>query len=604
MYLLYRVIDINQSNVNVVGQLRGVLATIILAAGIICCLLVFNAKTAIDYYIASICLVWGIWTFYVTKRIWNEPLKKVAYIKNSIFDICKKYFPIFMLIILILSLAYEECGYQFKWDGLLYYQGCLNASLSSISSLALYGHISQTYAGIIALLKYMFNDVGVAMMMANVLLLGIAIVSYYGVLKIILPGKKNFFYFAGTAILGFSSYYLGMVNYFSLDYCLMCLFPVVLYYTFKEKWIYQLVASILFCFTKETAIIIYGGLCAGIVIFDIIEDRRKKVSGYVKKVFRTSHYYSMALSIVMWFLTFLLLGPWNAGDSSVAMDLTYIFEKLKILYVFQFNWIFTGVIILYFLFACLGAKKKKINKCIFALAIAQVFFTLFSCIFKTVNHPRYIDSSVVFLYCTGTYCLTKLLKEKWQEIICVLMACILCISSYKSIDFISNSVFIQIDIGEEKIVTTYDLPFGDGATYNKQMLWMEQAMNYAIKDSISDDNIIVVPAIADYTYSFDGMSELTNTNGTYYSQYQYWNSEKNRREVQKNENNDEYLLYHISDNANMDIIPNPDNKNVSFIYIDADINYDIQNVLEKTTIIDEKNYRYRGWVLKRVVVKP
>lgn len=55
----------------------------------------------------------------------------------------------------------------------------------------MYGHISQTYAGMIAL-KNMFNDVGVAMMMANVLLLGIAIISYYGVLKTILPGKRNF----------------------------------------------------------------------------------------------------------------------------------------------------------------------------------------------------------------------------------------------------------------------------------------------------------------------------------------------------------------------------------------------------------------------------
>lgn len=120
----------------------------------------------------------------------------------------------------------------------------------------------------------------------------------------------------------------------------------------------------------------------------------------------------------------------------------------------------------------------------FALTIVQVFFTLFRCIFKTVNHLRYIDSSVVFLYCTGTYCLSKLLKEKWQASICILMACILCIFTYKSIYSISNSIFKQIDIGEEKIVTTYDLPFGDGAIYNKQMLWMEQAVNYVIKGAI------------------------------------------------------------------------------------------------------------------------
>lgn len=43
----------------------------------------------------------------------------------------------------------------------------------------------------------------------------------------------------------------------------------------------------------------------------------------------------------------------------------------------------------------------------------------------------------------------------------------------------------------------------------------------------------------------------------------------------------------------MDIIPNQDNKNISFIYIDADLKFDIQNILEKQKLLMKK-YRYRG----------
>ena len=68
---------------------------------------------------------------------------------------------------------------------------------------------------------------------------------------------------------------------------------------------------------------------------------------------------------------------------------------------------------------------------------------------------------------------------------------------------------------------------------------------------------------------------------------------KNRRELQKSEDNDEYVLYHTSDNANMVIIPNQDNKDISFIYIDADLKFDIQNILEKQKLLMKK-YRYRG----------
>ena len=601
MYIFFISINRASEKKDFFNQIEGILRLILIVASILAILLFLKAAIIVEYYIGFQCVLWAIFAFYMLKKYWQSPFENL---KNYVYKFLKENRVLFVLVFLLIALSYDECAYQFKWDGLLYYQSCNNVSLFSISSLALYGHISQTYAGIIALLKYMFYDVGIAMIIGNILLFIVAVFSYHGLLMIILPNKKKYFYLVATAMLALSSYYLGMVNYFSLDYCLICLFPLVLYFTFKEKWLYQLLVAVLFCFTKETAIIIYGGLYMGLVMYDFLQLKESNIMSKLKVVINTSHYYTMAIPFVLWLATFLLLGPWNAGDSSILLDGEYIIQKLKVLYLLQFNWIFLVIIILYLIYSLLTKKRIGLNKYIFMITVSQTVFTVFSCILKTINHTRYTDSSVLFLYCTGTYCLCKLLKEKWQTVICVVIGFVVCLSSYKTIDIVSNCIFKYIDIGEDKLLTTVSTPLGDGSIYNKQILWVEKVMNDAIEDAIEDDTIIVVPAIADYSYAFDGVSNLANTEGTFYVQKQYWNHLKNRREVFGGPNNTEYLIYHISDKSNIQIIPNFEKKNISFVYLDSDLGYNFENVLSDTEIIDEKEYCYRGWNLKRVVLEP
>ena len=589
----------SQSYIEINSQLRSIIITIFIVGLVISVSTLSNYENQIEGFVGLMCLVWAVWALGALIILLKKNIFTLRLTSQKLYEKCKNKIGIITLMFLVILLSCEEVGYQFKWDGLLYFNSCHNASLSSISSLALYGHISQTYAGMVAFFQLIVEDIGIAMIAVNIVLLLVAIISYYRLLKIIIPNKKELFYFWATAIVVFSPFFLGMVNYFSLDYCLICLFPLVLYFTFQEKWLYQLIAGLLFCFTKETAVIIYAGLCLGILIYDVSTKKIKNVIA----IFKTGHYYTLALPGILWLFTFLLLGPWNAGESAVELDVSYILSKLRILYIFQFNWIFSFAIIIYLFFTLLRKKKIRMDKYIFPLFMSQIFFMLFSCIFKTVNHPRYIDSSVVFLYCVGTYCLVKLISDKWQIFVCAVVSFVLLCSSYKSIDFVSNNLFEQIDVGNDRIVTTYDLPFGDGAIYNKQMLWMEGAINKAYGAALKDDNIIVVPAIDNTTYAFDGASVLASTESGYYSQIQYWNDLKERRQTFRDENCIEYNLYHISDEANICTIPNPQNKNISYIYIETNHSNPYKGILMNAEIIEEQSYSYRGWILKRVIVE-
>ena len=53
----------------------------------------------------------------------------------------------------------------------------------------------------------------------------------------------------------------------------------------------------------------------------------------------------MALPGGLWLMTYSMLGPWSAGEGGFSLDWAYIIEKLKVLYVFNFNWVFSIVVI-------------------------------------------------------------------------------------------------------------------------------------------------------------------------------------------------------------------------------------------------------------------
>ena len=554
-----------------------------------------------DATLVMICGAWGLTLTVMYMR--NNSAKTDMQSKISAFFCEYKW--LVCLLVLQLILAYDSNLYQFKWDGLLYYRTCQNLSLTSISSLAIYGHIAQTYGVIVAAASLFIQDVGIAMIAMNMLLLTISTVFFYRLVKLIVPDKKEILYIIATAIFAFSPFYLGMVGYHNLDFYLQCLFPVVLYYTLAKKWAQQFVTACLFCFTKEPAIIIYAGLCLGTLLVDWFSNQEKEFWKRCKRIIGTVHYYYMMLPDVLWFVTYKFLGPWSAGDSSSGFDIAYIWNKLKVLYCFQFNWLFSLILMLGIVL--LGIKKRMgiLLWWLVPVLMAQSFFTVFSCFLQTVNHPRYSDSTMLVLYLLSAVIVLEFCSSKIFKITCSVLAILLLISNYRTIDPISKFVFTVTNIGKTDLVTTTkSIPFGDGAIYNKQSLWVENVMNRAIEDSLEEDTLIVVPAINNGTYSFDGVSEVTGVTDGYYQQKQYWNDKRAKRVVLPSDSMLQYNLYFVS---NMDSIltnlPRKQGQNISFFYYeDAGEEY-LDSFLNNCSLIGIEDYDYRGWILHRAILK-
>ena len=153
---------------------------------------------------------------------------------------------LYMLLAATSLLLIDSNAVQFKWDGLLYYLSCRDLALTSISSLALYGHIAQTYGMFNGLGTLIVGDTAVAMISINIILFLCSICAFYGIIRSIVPEKQDFVYALATAVYAWSPFTLGMVYYHNLDFYCQCLFVIMLCFLYRRQWIYFFVASLLF----------------------------------------------------------------------------------------------------------------------------------------------------------------------------------------------------------------------------------------------------------------------------------------------------------------------------------------------------------------------
>lgn len=487
---------------------------------------------------------------------------------------------------------------QFRWDGALYEQACRGMNIHSMSSMAAYAHLAQGYGVLFCLVNALVPDTDLAMAATNMLLYLASAAAFWGIMRVLVPGKKRWMYLAVTAVYVCSPYLLGMVNYYSLDFATLCLFVCMLYFWVKREWVLQFAAALLACFTKEPAIISYGALCAGMVLSDILRQDNRKAADRFGTLFRRLYYYPMLLTGILWVVTYLFLGGWNAGDGGTAVDAAYMTDKLKVLYILNFSWIFTGIVIGGCL--CLLSKKterKKTGGWLLPLTVSTLGFTLFSMVFKTVNHARYAAQVPAVLYIVGGYFLLTVLRGKAAAITAGFFACLMLASSYLTIDPVSRVCFPVLDTGNGQMLTTGTPAPGDSMIYNKQMLGMEYALNEAVADAIRNDCMIIMPMYGETPNLFDGLMQEMEKQAYGYTAVTYWSKGRGGRTLYAGEDTVPFTIYEWSDAADIAALPLAEKDRHCYIYsplVGADRAQQIRAYYDD---VDCLEYSYGGWTV-------
>lgn len=516
---------------------------------------------------------------------------------------CRKHWGVCLLLGITLLLCVDSEAFQYRWDSYLYYLSSKEMRLESLSALALYGHISEAYGALLAVGNSIFASARLTMLCGNLLLLSVGMVYFYALLCRVLPEHSGKTALAMTAVYAWSPFVLGMVHYYSLDFAFMCLLPPVLYYLQQRKWILFEMFSLLFCFTKEPAIIVYGMLCVGTVLTDMAGDREHTAGKRVLRCFARKRYYLMLVPGIFWLVTYKMLGPWSGGVGGVALDPVYVLHKLQNLYLLNFNWVFTLLFLCGTVLLMVRRRYEELWK-LLPYGLGLLGFTLFSCVFKTVNHPRYNGGSQVLLYLLAMLAVSYVFKkEKWIRLGNSMLAVLLLASCFLTIDPVSRLLYPTYDVGNVTVLSTSGVGFGDGAVYNRQMLGMEQAMDLAlaeIMDMNPVDHTVCFPAIENNAYAFDGMS-AAGALENYRMDEELWNVREQRRSADANADTIAFYVCQMPDEMDWESWEKETGRYAELLYMQDAGDETYEALKERYELVSEKTYTARGFTIRRAV---
>lgn len=522
--------------------------------------------------------------------------KKSSFIKPN----ATKYIWWIVVFGVMIALSYDNGLFIPKWDGLLYFDAVKNASLDSLSSVALYGHISLSAGAVYRLFAVMLGNIAEGMYVANVVLMYFSVMAFYGVLKEVISSRKEYEYIIASACYALSPFVLGMAGYFSTDWFCMCSATILLYFIVKREWIWTTIAACFFCFSKEPALIAYAGMCLGLVFSDFISEGTFKAR--IIKVISTAHYYFMLIPYILWYASYRIMGKWSAGNGGFELDINYILEKIKVFTVLSFNWIILLGVLAFLAVVIFKKEMIKNRHWIFSLIGGNSALVLFNCLFKTVNHARYIDSFLPFQLIMAVVGILLWKKERFRVITLSVIAMLSLISCYMTIDPVSLAVFNSMDVGNTRIISTSNVQGGDASIYNKQLLWMEKPLNEAINDAYCQNTAIIIPAWSESIYASDGISELINLDKDFCNDVLYLDMKEKKRVPYAHD--DTYELeeidifrvredYCIDDNLY-------NNDRLSVIYVNGINSYKTSKTWR---VVDTVEYSYRGWIISRDILE-
>lgn len=497
-----------------------------------------------------------------------------------------------------LLVAIYQAGSEPRWDGayLFQYQNTLMlTSLFNINSLSFAKHISMSYCAINEILAVLFGDLLVGMTAGNIIVFVCSIFSVYGIIKMLLKNKTDFEYAILTGVYGISPFILGLVNYNYWDYWVITLFPIVIYFAMAKRWFFHLITALILCFVKETAIVAYAFYCVGLLISDWLNERGDNGIARTLCIFKKKRYFGMLVVGLSWLIVYIKLPNWD-GVGAFNIDTQYILRKLSVFYGFQFNWILTLSSIIAIIWIAVK-RKKEVVLCILPILLSDVAFVTFSCLFKTVNHARYIDSHISVLIILAIYGI-GLLVSKIGKYICIIGVLVLTgVSNYTTIDPLSLHIFPTYNAGKTMIVTTSGEILSDSMVYNQQYRYFDKALDKALVD-VWDDGIICFPAFLNNCWFFNGFCNKWTPVETYEITEQYWDSNEQKRVIRGGQDKNNLKIYNITSECNLSEILNGETGYFFYFPIaGADL---LEFIDENADIIEKKTFEYKGFVVNRV----
>lgn len=554
------------------------------------------------FCISFFCVIIGCAYLVIRDLILLHQKKYLIDLPKKICNFVDKHKGLLILLLIMLGLSVYHNDVEPRWDGAYVYTYLNEMQLHSVfsmDSLQFCSHISMAYIALNKLLGVIFGDLLLGMSIGNIALFLLSICCMYGILKNVLPGRNDLEYTLLTSIYAISPLILGLVNYNYWDYWVVVLFPVIVYCGLSNKWIWQLIFAFVLCFSKEPAVIAYAFYCIGVIISDFAYVKTCGLKSRFKHILLQKKYWGMLVIGIAWLYSYISLPNWN-GVGGFTFNAKYILNKLKVMLILQFNWIlviFACILLVYLLIA----KKRSLFNKLLPIILSDFAFIIFSCVFETHNHARYMDTHISALNILALIGLGVIMSQIYAKLLAICLLILLGLSNYATIDPLTLQIFPNYIVGSATMISTSDDEYlSDSMVYNQQYKFFDKTLNIAMKDVMPEvaknEAFICFPGRT--PWFFDGICGISKADEGVTIVEEYWNTQEMKRMYIGDNEGFSFNVYNVTDQSDLEALI--DGKTGYYFYIPCKGEELLPMIDQETNVIEKKTFAYGGWEVTRV----
>ncbi len=368
------------------------------------------------------------------------------------------------------------------WDGYIYYAELLKAIRETRSlpdflhNFNIAGHPTMGYMSLMAIGQLIDYGNPILLNASNLLLLLLAVWAFYKILLFFSPAENDRLeMLMVTLLFALNPVLFGASIFFNADFPVAIFLVCVLYAIFYEKYFLAGVFGLLLVFSKETGIILFGGIITLFVFVPMLSRfapvmRRHAQAEPVLRfrdrwqsdVFKViAVVLPLPLALYFW-LIFNRTQNWIGGPIvSVGWDGHIALTRLFQMFGMNFQWLLSLCILLALIRMCVAKKNILKDFCDWkgnryysgALIILWGGFVVMNLFLKTFTNVRYVLPAIIFLLLFFSLSLRKLIANSRLRI--AMIAVIIVLTGwqvFQTVDPVSRAFFGTVPFGSHPIL--------------------------------------------------------------------------------------------------------------------------------------------------------
>lgn len=480
-----------------------------------------NIKIPASAYIwmfGMIIFTGGIFALYYLKQ--NDRLEGV---KTCLLNPCIWIIVLFSCVIRLPMFTQIQ-----KWDGSAYY-GSLEAACRNFNFtfqsvwdyFRLASHPTFAYTFFCAIGEFLVPARVTGVLIVQLILTIAALICIYHLLRGYWCHMSRGAAMIIVLLLSIIPIFWGTFSIANIDYFLILFFIFMIYSEYKQFEILKFGWMVSMMLTKETGWVLAAGYILTHLIMLWREGKKESFKVKIRRMGKEPLVRISFLAAIVIFLYAVRLGSlfswfgvgtehsffasWEKiadeglGINAVGIYPPYIFHKLAQMFVLNFTWIPTIIIIISIIIVIKGKapyrhRIRNLESCISTL----LSFVLFNIFFITAALSRYTIFSAVLIWLMASiltyYIIMPVVSKRVLSKFVVFLSVILCVQNFIYIDPLSNLIFLRLDSGKGKILST-DMNlngYGDTLINNYRYSYVDKLLDKMLRTIEFDDEMQVI----------------------------------------------------------------------------------------------------------------